>query len=458
MLKRSSELVSIDHSIASLEACLQACIDKPPEFFNELGANGACGPLDHLLAQQMNSSKIVVLNLELMDLISVQPANVTKFLALATFYRVLKAIHLHLKDAVVVSKAVKLLSKFSSDPTTCGKILACGGCEVIALALRTYARDSTVAEHCCRIVYGMCTGGNDDQVEATQHSFADGGICEVLVVSILLESISDLSNIAVEWSIRAMGSLAAGNAGNHSLLANLGVCEVLLRVIGLFEYAENSLDIAEASCFAIAHLSRGDEDIQRRLRTAGAADYLLRSLSSHIADARFLQEVFRAIHNMARGNVDNLEYFASMGACERVIDAIRWHVEQNETELLQEVEPPSEETAPQPSRLGRLQRSNSSSISVGTAGIAKLGYGGQLPASPAGNRSGAGNWASAFTLGSAGNAGKVNSRAKEHDLVLLRSTVQWGWYAVAGLSERFESISLFRECGALELLRLSLKR
>jgi hypothetical protein len=106
----------------------------------------------------------------------------------------------------------------------------------------------------------------------------------MLIVNVLIACRQTLTTATLEWTLRAVGSLARRSDSNKQSLANHGACEVIMKIVmpstaaapaaaGVADLDLTSPAVAEAACWAIGNLAYPDENNQDRLRYSSSAPW-----------------------------------------------------------------------------------------------------------------------------------------------------------------------------------------
>lgn len=403
-LKRAAELNRLDHTLSVLEVFLQHSELNGIEYITSCGTVGCCIYLDQLLDLRLSSVVSVEICLRAIATMSSQPQNRCRFLSIGSHYRVLRAMQLHSKDQSSIEWGLVCLRFLSEDDGAIENILTANGCEVVVQVLGAFKDDEIVVEFACRTIYNLT---HDD--DRSQAILAENGVCELLVISLLMERYRTFSSTSIEWIFRAIGGVSRRSDHNKEVLANNGACEIVLQVSNLYLVGEDNSALAESACWAIGNLAFPDTHNQDRLRSGGACEYVLTVLEKYSSCGRFVQEAFRAIRNLSCLNNDSLDFFVEKGACALVLRAIRSHLE---VSIVDSIAPPL---------VG-------AGILSGFAGIKLVGSASGAP------------------------------QSQNEEALVIRGTVQWGWYCVAGLAECERSIPIFYECGVVEILKTTFNR
>ncbi|GAB4816915.1 hypothetical protein N2152v2_003961 [Parachlorella kessleri] len=122
-----------------------------------------------------------------------------------------------------------------------------------------------------------------------------------------------ICNLCVErYAVRALSSLAAGNADHKTALVSAGAIPPLVRLLE----SDDKDTQGNAAC-ALANLAAGNEDHETAIVSAGAIPSLVRLLESKDKDTQ--RYAVCAIANLAGGNADHTTAIVSAGAIPHLV-------------------------------------------------------------------------------------------------------------------------------------------
>lgn len=410
-LKKAVELQSDNHSLRALEITLQMLyvMDKlevqatssslHPRVIGSAGENqksasyamglaGACVYVDQLLGSRLSSPVFCESCLQLICALTLDcPSNRIKLIQLGACYRIVKAIELHMTVPTVLIWGLKCVRYISMVDNEGAKFVTSGACDVVPAALRLNSSNNIVVEMACRIIYNLT---HDD--EDCNCKLAEAGACELIVVNVLQEHLqtNEMTITTAHWGLRAVGGLARKNSENKVKLANLGSCEVIMQTIKRFSTS----------------FSTSAPDVPPPLPSSTPSET---NSSMFVEEEKaFLQEALAesacwAIGNLAYPDESNQNRLASLGACEFVSATLEKYKEK--TSVVREAF----------RAIRNLGHENDKNLEIMT---------------------------------NSGACEMVMNALRFHNAEC--NTVQWGWFAVATLASRRETILNLESAGACE--------
>ena len=391
----------------------------------DFSSSTACNDIQSLLAYNIKDAKQCEEILQAITVLSSSSSNRLKFVVTSdTLILLLKAINIHASNRPVLEWGLKSLSALSIEAKAALIIVKNDGCRILTSTLQNGMKDDLVIEEISRIVYNISEEEDDSKI-----IFSELGLTRLLTVDVFIASAANLKLSTTEGVLRALGSLARRSLGNKELIASYGLCEVLVQTISNLFSPPDSL--VEAACWAVGNLAYPCADNQTLLAQHMACEYILAVLEDHRASSELLQEAFRAIRNLCNGHEENLERLGQLGACELILTAITFSMHKGiQSGAVKETL--SQQALSSPSPL--LSASSlTGMIAQGSQFLQRVtsGTGGDPSSQPS------------------------ESIARAH---AVKGAVQWGWYALASLTELDSNLVLFRSLGIVKTVALSLQR
>lgn len=169
------------------------------------------------------------------------------------------------------------------------RVIACGGCDLLALALRTHSNcDDIVVWTCRTLCHCVLTL---DAMSAQDRTVCQDKLAQQLVLEVLISEFSErmtaIGKLAAQWTLKAIGCLARRHEGNMHTFVELGVCELLHNVQQQFTLEDEKM--AESLCWVIGNLSYPSEEAQARWGACGACDVVLTTLRKHVNSEETVQ-------------------------------------------------------------------------------------------------------------------------------------------------------------------------
>lgn len=169
------------------------------------------------------------------------------------------------------------------------RIITCGGCDLLAQALRSHSGcDDIIVWSCrtlCNCILTLDVVNAQDRT-VCQDKFAQQLVLEILV-SEFAERLSVVGKLAAQWSLKAIGCLARRHELNMRTFVELGVCELLQSVQQQFSLDDEK--IAESVCWVIGNVSYPSSEAQQRWGACGACEVVLNTLKKHVNSEETVQ-------------------------------------------------------------------------------------------------------------------------------------------------------------------------
>jgi hypothetical protein len=167
--------------------------------------------------------------------------------------------------------------------------VTCGGCDLLALALRTHSTCDDIVVWTCRTLCNCIL--TLDAVNAQDRIVCQDKLAQLLVAEVLISEFSErlgvVGKLAAQWALKAVGCLARRHEGNVHTLVELGVCELLHNVQQHFSLEDEK--IAESVCWVVGNVSYPSEEAQARWGACGACNVVLTTLRKHVASEETVQ-------------------------------------------------------------------------------------------------------------------------------------------------------------------------
>jgi hypothetical protein len=169
------------------------------------------------------------------------------------------------------------------------RIVACGGSDLLAQALRVHAASDDIVIWSCRTLCNCIL--TLDAVNANDRSTCQDKLAQQHVPGILVNQFAErlgvMGKLAAQWALKAVGCLARRHEGNMHRFVELGVCELLQSVRQHFTLDDEK--IAESVCWVIGNVSYPSEEAQARWGACGACDVVLTTLRKHVSSEETVQ-------------------------------------------------------------------------------------------------------------------------------------------------------------------------
>lgn len=244
--------------------------------------------------------------------------------------------------------------------------MTCGGCDLLAQALRTHpAADDIVVWACrtlCNCILTLDAVNVQDRA-ICQDKLAQQQVPEILVTQ-FSERLNVIGKLAAQWALKAIGCVARRQEANMQIFVELGICELLQAVQQQFTLEDEK--IAESICWVIGNTSYPSEEAQARWGACGACSVVLAALRKHVSSEETVQgrdflcgnalrsfcslcvlhaeafdllslthivvvvyptEALRALRNLCYDNEANLELLRTLQVAEIVMAVMRKHQE-----------------------------------------------------------------------------------------------------------------------------------
>jgi hypothetical protein len=232
------------------------------------------------------------------------------------------------------------------------RIVACGGSDLLAQALRVHAASDDIVIWSCRTLCNCIL--TLDAVNANDRSTCQDKLAQQHVPGILVNQFAErlgvMGKLAAQWALKAVGCLARRHEGNMHRFVELGVCELLQSVRQHFTLDDEK--IAESVCWVIGNVSYPSEEAQARWGACGACDVVLTTLRRHVSSEETVQgatlafypcvahsiryrpyvlimltEALRALRNLCYDNEGNLELLRGLQIAGIIMSVIHKHQE-----------------------------------------------------------------------------------------------------------------------------------
>ena len=286
------------------------------------------------------------------------------------------------------------------------RIVSGGACYRIVKIIQLNLQDEIVVEWGLRVLRYLALD------ESSLSKLSSSGVCEL--VSLVLNTYNVSNDDIVLWSCRIIYSMTSDESNQEKFSCG-EACEAI--VVGVLQERPSTVgvDVAMWSLRAIGGLARKNAGIKNRLANLGACELTLHLFNSFgFQDATFAESFCWAVGNLAFPDEIAQGRLAASGACIAVVEALELHM--NIPEMAQE----------------------------GFRAIRNLGHLHE---------------ANLFALSDAGACDVVMRAIKIHSKTGMGGGVlQWGWYAVASLSDRSENLRVFGAAGACQELVQSFSR
>jgi hypothetical protein len=169
------------------------------------------------------------------------------------------------------------------------RIVTCGGCDLLAQALRTHSNCDDIVVWTCRTLCNSIL--TLDAVNAQDRIVCQDKLAQLLVAEVLISEFSErlgvIGKLAAQWALKAVGCLARRHEGNMHTFVELGVCELLHNVQQHFSLEDEK--IAESICWVIGNVSYPSEEAQARWGACGACSVVLTTLRKHVSSEETVQ-------------------------------------------------------------------------------------------------------------------------------------------------------------------------
>ena len=169
------------------------------------------------------------------------------------------------------------------------RIISCGGCDLISLALRSHSTCDDIIIWACRTLCNCILTLDAVNVQdrtLCQDKLAQQQVPQVLI-GVFAERIGNLRKLAAQWALNGIGCLSRRHDGNMHLFVELGVCELLHSVKQQFSFDDEK--VAESICWVIGNVSYPVEEAQARWGACGACEVVLTALRKHVNNEETVQ-------------------------------------------------------------------------------------------------------------------------------------------------------------------------
>lgn len=342
VLNNAVEQKNSAYTIAALDLVTTLCEqDKSKTMSVNLGGDGVCSVVEHLLGLNINTQAVTESALRaICSLITpISPShevsivaaasagictitaeagvssNRRRFSSAGSVYQIVKAANNHISDEIVLEWGLRVLFYLSLEQgmvsylccffillpkvifiiSVCvlvglvTRIITCGGCDLLAQALRSHSGcDDIVVWSCrtlCNCILTLDVVNAQDRT-VCQDKFAQQLVLEILV-SEFAERLSIVGKLAAQWSLKAIGCLARRHEMNVRTFVELGVCELLQSVQRQFSLEDEK--IAESVCWVIGNVSYPAAEAQQRWGACGACEVVLSTLKKHVNSEETVQ-------------------------------------------------------------------------------------------------------------------------------------------------------------------------
>ena len=179
------------------------------------------------------------------------------------------------------------------------RIITCGGCDLLAQALRSHSGCDDIVVWTCRTMCNCIL--TLDMINSQERTTCQDKFARLQVMEVLVEQfsgrLSTIGKLAAQWALKAIGCLARRHDLNTKLLVDMGVCELLQNVQAKFSLEHEKL--AESICWVIGNLSYPSEEAQLRWGACGACEVVLKTLRQHINSEETVQgEAYSRMNNI----------------------------------------------------------------------------------------------------------------------------------------------------------------
>ncbi|KAJ1430845.1 armadillo-type protein, partial [Ochromonadaceae sp. CCMP2298] len=337
-LRKAAEQKNVEYTTSALDLTTHLCeSDRSKQTSRNLIDCGAATPIGRILGTHNAHSQGAwggggggggVEGEEDPAAVASVAANRRAFSSAGLVYRIVKAASHHAADEITLEWGLRVVFYLSLEQGLVLRIVSCGGCDLLASALRAHAGSDDILVWACRTLCHCVL--TLDVVSAQARSACQDKLAAQDVPEILVSELAErgqqggqgLSELATMWVLKAIGALARRHPRTLALFVEIGVCELLQSVVRRHSLGER---LAESVCWVVGNLSYPSREAQLRWGACGACHVVLASLQQNAHSEETVQEALRALRNLCFDNGPNLEEARQRGSAALLLQVMVLH-------------------------------------------------------------------------------------------------------------------------------------